>query len=79
MSNTIKIGQTLEILVPSPSTISTKIRRLSYKVRRGDSLYLIGKKFSVSVSDIKKWNNIDEKRYLQPGQRLTLFINPVLI
>ena len=78
-SNTIKIGQTLEILVPSPSTISAKIRKLSYKVRRGDSLYLIGKKFSVSVSDIKKWNNIDEKKYLQPGQRLTLFINPMLI
>ena len=78
-NNIIRIGQTLEILVPSRSSMSAKIRKISYKVRRGDSLYSIGKRFSVSVSDIERWNNIDEKRYLQPGQRLTLFVNPILI
>ena len=78
-SNIIKIGQTLEILVPGRASMSAKIRKLSYKVRKGDSLYLIGKRFSVSVSDIKKWNRIDDKKYLQPGQRLTLFINPMII
>jgi membrane-bound lytic murein transglycosylase D len=78
-SNIIKIGQTLEILVLGRASMSAKIRKLSYKVRKGDSLYLIGKRFSVSVSDIKKWNSIDDKKYLQPGQKLTLFINPMII
>lgn len=51
------------------------IRKIGYKVRSGDSLYLIANKFKVNIADIRRWNKLNESRYLQPGQRLTLFVN----
>lgn len=45
-----------------------------YRVRRGDSLHRIAGKFNVSVSDIVAWNSLDPKKYLQPGQQLTLYL-----
>lgn len=47
---------------------------LHYKVRRGDSLSRIAARFKVSVSDLKRWNTLDGK-YLQPGQRLKLYVD----
>ena len=45
-----------------------------YRVRRGDSLYRIAGKFNVSVNDIVSWNSLNPGDYLQPGQRLTLYV-----
>ena len=72
----IQVGQLLDIRSPSQSTKATSLRKLSYKVRRGDSLYVIAKKFSLSIADITQWNSINREKFLQPGQRLTLYINP---
>jgi membrane-bound lytic murein transglycosylase D len=47
---------------------------LHYKVRRGDSLSRIAQRFNVSVSDLKRWNTLSGK-YLQPGQRLKLYVD----
>lgn len=49
-------------------------QRRGYRVRRGDSLYRIAGRFKVSVDDIVSWNSLDPKDYLQPGQRLTLYL-----
>jgi membrane-bound lytic murein transglycosylase D len=53
------------------------VRRLGYRVRRGDSLSRIATRFGVSVDDIVDWNAMDPTRYLQPGQQLVLFVNVV--
>ena len=45
-----------------------------YRVRQGDSLYLIAGKFKVSINDIIAWNSLDPGKYLQPGQKLTLYV-----
>jgi membrane-bound lytic murein transglycosylase D len=50
-------------------------RRISYTVRSGDSLYRIASNFRVSVDDIKRWNSLDGRRHLQPGQRLILHVD----
>ncbi len=50
------------------------IKKLSYKVRSGDNLSAIAYRFSVTVKDIQKWNQA-LKKYLQPGQKLTLYVN----
>jgi membrane-bound lytic murein transglycosylase D len=50
------------------------IQRISYTVRNGDSLSRIASRFSVSVSDLHRWNSIKGK-YLQPGQKLKLYID----
>jgi len=47
---------------------------LHYKVRRGDSLSTIAQRFKVRVSDLKRWNTLEGK-YLQPGQRLKLYVD----
>ena len=50
------------------------VKKLTYKVREGDNLSVIAKRYSVKVSDIQTWNKSLTK-YLQPGQNLSLFVN----
>lgn len=50
-------------------------RRIGYTVRSGDSLARISQRFRVSVGNLKRWNNLEGKKYLQPGQRLTLYVD----
>ena len=45
--------------------------RIRYRVRKGDSLYTIARKFQVSVRDLKRWNKVG--RYIRPGQRLVVY------
>lgn len=60
----------------SPATaLGNTTRKLNYTVRNGDSLYLIAKRFRVSVSQLVRWNNIDKGKYLRPGQRLTMYVD----
>jgi len=51
------------------------IKRIGYRVRRGDSLARIASKFSVSIKELIVWNRLDRKKYLQPGQKLTIFVD----
>ena len=50
-------------------------RKVAYTVRKGDSLARIAKRFGVGVSDLAKWNRLDLQKYLQPGQRLTVYVD----
>ena len=61
----------------SPTTAlgNTTTRKLNYTVRNGDSLYLIAKRFRVSITQIARWNNIDRDKILRPGQRLTMYVD----
>jgi membrane-bound lytic murein transglycosylase D len=52
-----------------------QVRRVNYTVRRGDSLYRIANNFRVTVDDIRRWNDLDANRHLQPGQRLVLHVD----
>ena len=78
-SNLIKVGQELVIKAPTSGPKTTPVRKLNYQVRSGDSLYLIAKRFDLKITDITTWNKLDKNKYLQPGQRLTLYINPLRI
>lgn len=78
-SNLIKVGQELVIKAPTSGPKTTPVRKLNYQVRSGDSLYLIAKRFDLKITDITSWNKLDKNKYLQPGQRLTLYINPLRI
>jgi membrane-bound lytic murein transglycosylase D len=74
----IRPGQALVIWqekVSEDQSQNAVMRSVYYKVRNGDSLARIAQKFNVSVSDIAKWNQLDTKKYLQPGQSLKLFVD----
>jgi membrane-bound lytic murein transglycosylase D len=72
----LKPGQKLVMWHGSDSNTSTAITRtVNYKVRKGDSLARIAQRFSVSVAEIIKWNDINAEQYLQPGVQLKLIVN----
>ncbi len=73
----LSIDEKLVVWTNSAQTMQRqdKITRIQYRVRQGDSLAKIADKFKVKVNDIVKWNQLDSKRYLQPGQALTLHVN----
>ena len=58
--------------MPQQRTIT---KRIGYKVRRGDSLAKISRKFRVSVAELRRWNDLPKGKYLQPGQRLTVYVD----
>lgn len=71
-------GQELVVWVDGNSDkVDSITRRLTYTVRSGDSLSRIANRFSVKVSDLKKWNHIGDKKYLQPGQKLTVIVDVI--
>ena len=57
----------------SKTEIDKRIRRVVYyKVKRGDSIWKISRKFNVSMKKIKKWNNLKSNR-IYPKQKLKIY------
>ncbi|WP_423185802.1 LysM peptidoglycan-binding domain-containing protein [Alishewanella sp. d11] len=72
----LKEGQKIKVLQSNQIQNTQLITRtVNYRVRSGDSLVKIAQRFSVTVDDIVKWNNINTESYLQPGQQLTLLVD----
>jgi membrane-bound lytic murein transglycosylase D len=63
-------GQVKRALVSKPDTTQKK-KVVSYKVKRGDTLYSIASAFGVSVSDLKAWNRIRGSR-IRIGQEIVI-------
>ena len=78
-SNTLRLGERLVVGSRLEEVAAKNRRKLSYRVRRGDSLSLIASKFDLAIRDITRWNKIGRNDLLQPGQRLTLFIDGLKI
>jgi membrane-bound lytic murein transglycosylase D len=69
-----------ELLIPLSESVAVMLakargdgERFTYRVRKGDSLYVIAKRFQVTVDELRRWNDI-VGRLIKPGQRLTLFL-----
>ncbi|MEL7448871.1 MAG: LysM peptidoglycan-binding domain-containing protein [Pseudomonadota bacterium] len=54
---------------------SARVRRVQYTVRRGDSLARIGSRFRVTVKDLREWNRLEGQKYLQPGQKIVMYVD----
>ena len=72
--DTLQLGKSLVIWLEGKSDAGIT-KQLTYTVRSGDSLSRIASKFNVKVADIGKWNGLNTKRYLQPGQKLKLYVD----
>ena len=88
--DTLGVGRELVVWTPAaaasqPAAVNVSfagsaadelIRRVNYVVRAGDSLSSIARRFRVTVSKLVEWNDgLSTARYLQPGQRLVMFVN----
>jgi len=81
-SSRLKVGQ--KLYIPNSSSKATKqavkdagkvkTQLVKYKVRRGDNLTTIARKFGVKVSDLKKWNSINRRGTIYAGQRLVVYV-----
>jgi membrane-bound lytic murein transglycosylase D len=47
--------------------------KIIYRVRRGDSLWLISRRFGVSVNKLARWNGLSKRSVLRPGKRLVIW------
>ena len=77
-TDSLSIGKKLTLWVTDKKSVggrSEKIRKVHYKARSGDSYARIADKFNVSVKQIQRWNSINLARYLQPGDKLTLYVD----
>lgn len=77
--DSLSVGQNL-IIWSNNSTVQPirreEIRKINYRIRRGDSLARISDKFNVSLADVMRWNSQRaNQKYLQPGQSLTLYVD----
>lgn len=54
---------------------SNRMRKIKYRARSGDSYAGIASKFKVSLNELKRWNNVNLNKYLQPGDMLTLYVD----
>jgi len=79
----LKVGQTLVMqdtsrsasssrAVASNASSSGKQKTTTYKVRKGDSLYLVAKRFNVDMQHLKRLNP-RTGHALKPGQTLTVY------
>jgi membrane-bound lytic murein transglycosylase D len=79
-SATLRAGQKLRVSSGNSSSGSSNSsapssgRKVSYKVRRGDTLSQIARLFQVTVSQLSNWNNITSRTILRPGQKLTIIV-----
>ncbi|MEC9483348.1 MAG: LysM peptidoglycan-binding domain-containing protein [Halomonas sp.] len=71
-SNLIRVGQILRI--PVDGTPAVEQGPMVVQVRAGDSLSRIAARHDVTTADLARWNELDTDDYLQPGQRLTLYV-----
>jgi membrane-bound lytic murein transglycosylase D len=56
-------------LLPAAYT-RVELPAANYTVRRGDSLWLISRRFGVSVAQLQEWNGLHQGSILRPGQTL---------
>lgn len=75
----LRLGRSLVIWLDtkqSPTDSGNQIvRAITYRVRSGDSIAKIAQKFNVKMKDVIRWNALNIKSYLQPGQRIKLHVD----
>ena len=72
----LTIGNKLVIWTNQTSVNNKPVqRKLNYAVKNGDSLYLIAKKFRVTIVDLARWNNLDQEKILKPKQQLIIYVD----
>lgn len=77
-TDTLRIGQSLTVWTPNSSLAKSgngPVRKINYRARSGDSYAKIAQRFNVTLAQLKRWNSIDVNKYLQPGDRLTLYVD----
>ena len=75
----VRLGQVLKVTTSAKRTQTASrssgrrsTKRISYAVRKGDTLFSISKRYNVTVEQIRDWNNAHHS--IRPGQGLVLHV-----
>lgn len=80
-SSKVKVGQRLRIMKPTSGNADTsgmlaestpQESKMIYRVRRGDSLWSIARKFRTTINKLMEWNETAD-RGIRPGQRIVIY------
>jgi len=69
-------GAKLKIPGAGGSAPAGEATRMTYEVRRGDTLSQIADRFNVSVRQLMTWNQIRQSTSLRAGQRIVVYVDP---
>lgn len=78
-NNRIYLGKILVIPAKKYAKIKTRVaaqrraRKRVYRVQKGDNLWSISHKFSVTIGNLMHWNKLTKKSILKLDQKLVLF------
>ena len=70
-TNTLRVGQMLQIPGKGEVDVPNEIDYVEYRVKSGDSLYAIARNYGATVDEIKKFNNLTSNN-LSVGQILKI-------
>lgn len=66
-------GQVLRLPGVTDSVGQSSTRRMQYRIRPGDSLNAISRRFRVEIGDVQRWNSLDGHQ-IRAGDTLTLYV-----
>jgi membrane-bound lytic murein transglycosylase D len=55
---------------------AAEVTRMTYRVKRGDTLSQIAERFQVTIRQLMGWNDLRSASSLRAGQRLILYVDP---
>ena len=77
-STVLQPGQKLRVIPAVYSKpASGGSESIRYRIKRGDSLWRISRRFGVSVASLRKWNQLRKGETLTPGRELDVRVTPV--
>lgn len=47
--------------------------KIQYKVRKGETIFSIAKKFRVFTDDVRRWNHLEKNKGVRPGDLLIIY------
>ncbi|WP_086982624.1 LysM peptidoglycan-binding domain-containing protein [Vibrio aphrogenes] len=72
-NDSLRIGQ--KLVLWKENKTGAVIRTVVYNVKTGDTVGSIAQRFKVQTHQVLAWNNLNSKDYLQPGQKLKLYVD----
>lgn len=74
---TVNQGLVAKIAKPErrsgPEKSTSGKEKIQYKVRKGETVFSIAKKFRVFTDDLRRWNHLEKNKGIRPGDILIIY------
>jgi LysM repeat protein len=69
----VQLEKKLDKKPEAPAVKKKEPHAVTYKVKKGDTLNSIARKFQVQPEDIRRWNHLSSKSQPKTGEKITLY------